>query len=578
MRKPLLFISIFWLLATNFTYGQERCGTIFDPSKVSPEVRQSVESFYSRVENPELQAMAPNNFNINSGVVLIPIVVHVVYNTAIENISDAQICSQIEALNQDFARRNPDRINTPAQFAGVAGNTEIQFYLATRDPNGNATSGITRTSTSVTSFDDDDGVKSNASGGRNPWDTNRFLNIWVADLNPGLLGYAQFPWDYAAKPNTDGVVVDFRAFGTTGAVMPPYHLGRTTSHEVGHWLGLRHIWGDDGGACTGSDGVNDTPNQGGNYTQLCPTGNMVSCGSNDMYMNYMDYTNDACMNLFTNGQKAVMRATLNTGGYRSNFSYSLPIISNSPEVCTSNKNYTLLNIPAGITVTGWSVTPANLFNVSSGTGTTATLRAANSSSAGQATLTFNIRGLCGIATVTKSLQVGKLQPGPITFGLIDPIMGKLYAAVSPVPGATSYNWYIDGVLTDSHSSGAQMQIPRNRCGMEYDVSVEAVNSCGVSLRTHRNAYVPCDEYYIISPNPASGLVTVSLDNNQLTSMGNKPFDQIRIYDMEGNLKISQKFDKAESASLDVSKLINGTYLIEISAGVHNERKQLLIQK
>jgi len=255
-----------------------------------------------------------------------------------------------------------------------------------------------------------------------------------------------------------------------------------------------------------------------------------------------------------------------------------PTVTGANVLCTTNSTYSIQNLPPGATAT-WVASPASLFTTSSGTGASATLKAANSSSVGEGVLTFTITNACGVTTVTKSIIVGKTKPSSINFYLIDPIMGKLYASTPAVPGATSYNWYLNGVLTEFHGTAAQLQIPRHVCGVEYDVSVEAVNSCGVSLRTHRNAYVPCDEYYVVSPNPASGSITVSLNNNNnISSMVNKSFDYVRIYDMEGNLKISQKFDKAESASLDVSKLINGTYLIEISAGVHNERKQLLIQK
>lgn len=240
MRKSILFAVLCWL-TINVTYEQQKCATIYDPSTVSLEIKESVENFYSRVENPDHQAMALNNFDPGSGTVLIPVVVHVVFNTTVENIINAQICSQIDILNQDFGRRNADRTQTPAQFAGVAGNTEIQFYLATCDPSGNVTNGITRTSTASTSFTSDNRIKSNITGGRNPWDTDRYLNIWVGDLVPGLLGYAQFPWDYAANPGTDGVVVDFQPFGNTEILTAPYYLGRTATHEVGHWLGLRHI-------------------------------------------------------------------------------------------------------------------------------------------------------------------------------------------------------------------------------------------------------------------------------------------------------------------------------------------------
>ncbi|MDX1908297.1 MAG: M43 family zinc metalloprotease [Bacteroidia bacterium] len=243
----------------------------------------------------------------------IPVVVHVVYNTASENISDAQILSQIAVLNKDFRRLNTDANNTWAQAA----DSEIEFCLATVDPNGNATTGITRTSTTRTSFSyTNDYVKFTAQGGKDAWPRDSYLNLWVCDLGSGLLGYAQFPGGAAA---TDGVVCDYLYFGTTGVATAPFNLGRTATHEVGHWLNLYHIWGDDGTSCTaGSDQVADTPNQADeNYG--CPSGAIISCSNGpagDMYQNYMDYTDDACMNLFTAGQAARMQAVFATGGAR----------------------------------------------------------------------------------------------------------------------------------------------------------------------------------------------------------------------------------------------------------------------
>lgn len=140
-----------------------------------------------------------------------------------------------------------------------------------------------------------------------------------------------------------------------------------------------------------------------------------------------------------------------------------------------------------------------------------------------------------------------MLPGPISSSLIDPTFGKLYAGIASVAGATSYNWYINGGLSTFHGTAAQFSIPRGVCDIEYDISVEEINSCGISSRSYANAYVPCDNYYMISPNPASGAIIVSSDNSKMSSAGNKTFDEVRIYDMQGNLKKHQKFDKVKSA-------------------------------
>jgi hypothetical protein len=265
----------------------------------------------------ESERQAPHQRTGN--VITIPVVVHIVYRTAAENISDTQVQSQIQVLNEDFRRQNPDASNTPSAFQSVAADAEIQFCLATRDPLGNPTTGITRTQTTKTSFSAmSNDVKYSSQGGRDAWPTDQYLNIWVCNLGSQILGYAQFPGGGAAA--TDGVVVDYRYFGRGGSAQAPYNKGRTATHEVGHWLNLRHIWGD---AQCGNDYVNDTPTQyGPNYG--CPSFPKPSCGNtSDMFMNYMDYTDDACMNLLTQGQKTRMRAVLNTGGFRASLASSL---------------------------------------------------------------------------------------------------------------------------------------------------------------------------------------------------------------------------------------------------------------
>jgi len=241
--------------------------------------------------------------------VSIPVVVHVVYNTSRENISATQIKSQIKVLNKDYRAKNMDRSKVPPVWTGLVTDVGVQFALATKDPNGKLTNGITRTKTTRTSFDTDDSVKSSATGGRNPWTTSKYLNIWVCTLANGILGYAQFP---GGPKKTDGVVILNTAFGITGTAAAPFNLGRTTTHEVGHWLNLRHIWGDTED-CSGSDFVADTPNAAGpNYGK--PTFPHISChnGPNgDMFMNYMDYVDDDAMFMFTTQQVARMQTALN---------------------------------------------------------------------------------------------------------------------------------------------------------------------------------------------------------------------------------------------------------------------------
>lgn len=304
MKAPYSMISflIFAFIATS-SFAQRNCGTM-----------EHLE--YQRADDPKLdynlekiekhtELFINNPVKAVNGVVTIPVVVHVLYNNSSENISDAQVLSQISVLNDDFRRTNSDADNTWSQAA----DSEIEFCMATKDPNGNATNGITRTSTSVSSFGLNDEMKYASSGGKDAWPTGDYLNLWVCDITSGYLGYAQFPGSGSAA--TDGVVIDYMYYGTTGTATAPFDLGRTATHEVGHWLNLRHIWGD--GACGVDDFVSDTPtSDAANYG--CATGHS-SCGSTDMVQNYMDYSDDACMNLFTGGQKDRMRALFD-GGFR----------------------------------------------------------------------------------------------------------------------------------------------------------------------------------------------------------------------------------------------------------------------
>jgi hypothetical protein len=264
-----------------------------------------------------------------TGVVTIPVVFHVVHNPAqpSQNISDAQIQSQIDVLNEDFRAKNADVVKVPAVWKSLVADARIEFVLASTDPDGNPTTGITRTPTTATSFHTfNDDVKSSATGGANAWPSEDYLNLWVCDdlrdeLGRAILGYAQFP---GGPPSTDGVAIIHSCIGTTGTAQAPFDLGRTATHEIGHWLDLRHIWGDDGGSCTGSDQVADTPNQADkNFGK--PAFPHITCNNGpdgDMFMNYMDYTDDAAMFLFTQGQSTRMDACLE--GPRASFLVASP--------------------------------------------------------------------------------------------------------------------------------------------------------------------------------------------------------------------------------------------------------------
>ncbi|HSD13635.1 MAG TPA: zinc metalloprotease [Flavobacterium sp.] len=239
-----------------------------------------------------------------NGKIEIPVVVNVLYKTAAQNISLAQIQSQIDVLNKDFNGANTDFNQVPALFSGVKANIGISFVLQ----------GVVRKSTNTTSWSTNDAMKKSPKG-IPPTTPSTVLNLWCCNMGGGILGYAQFPGGSSA---TDGVVIDDNAFGTTGTAAYPFNLGRTATHEVGHWMNLRHIWGD---ATCGNDMVADTPlHNTANYgAPAYPHYSTCSGTPVEMTMDYMDYTDDRAMYMFSEGQKSRMLAVFAAGGPRNSF-------------------------------------------------------------------------------------------------------------------------------------------------------------------------------------------------------------------------------------------------------------------
>jgi len=321
--RHFLPLSVFTLLLFRLpAIAQQGCRTVDykqDQLRKDPELAaraMDIERFTQqqvRHSSPIATGTANAAHNENSfATVTIPVVVHIVYNNSGQNISDAQVQSQIAVLNRDYSKQNPDTSRIPSYYRGLAADCGIRFALANVDTNGGATSGIVRRQTSQREFTYNDAVKFTARGGDDGWDRDRYLNIWVTNLSNGVLGYSSVPG--CAKPN-DGVVISYTAFGTMGTATAPFNLGRTATHEIGHWLNLIHIWGDAG---CGDDYVEDTPQQSA-ATHGNPSGMIISCGNTpygNLYMDYMDFTDDAGMHLFTYGQRDRMRALFAPGGFR----------------------------------------------------------------------------------------------------------------------------------------------------------------------------------------------------------------------------------------------------------------------
>lgn len=297
-----LFICLIGVFISSGLRAQLHCTTADYTQRQLSRSTEQAEAIRRADDFIRNRAVPASSSRIENGVIRIPVVIHNLYHTAAQKVTDEQVAAQLDVLNKAFRRQNADTVKTPAVFKGVAADCEIEFQLATADMHKQSTTGIIRKYSPVKTWTMDDQMKSAATMGADPWDTRYYLNIWVCPMER-FAGYSTLPGSAAEQ---DGIVLGFSAFGAGQ---------KTLVHEAGHWLGLKHIWGDE---YCGDDGVSDTPKQA-SYTTGCPTNIRVTCGNSptgDMYNNYMDFTNDACMNLFTLGQKARMQAAFQAGGPR----------------------------------------------------------------------------------------------------------------------------------------------------------------------------------------------------------------------------------------------------------------------
>ena len=497
--KNTIFFSLTIILATLFFSCKK------DKLVTSPEQDQNVEQVQTQacatteylkqqlIADPGLKsrmntieqgmAMRINDSKVaqrSSSIITIPVVVHVVYNLPEQNISDAQIQSQIDVLTEDFTKTNVDLINAPSAFQSLAANANIQFVLAKQDPNGNTTNGITRTYSSVTSFSSNNYVKFASYGGHDAWPSDQYLNIWVCNL--GLCGYATYP---GSAPSVDGVVVKYNCFGRTGILQTNYNKGRTATHEVSHWLNVHHIWGD---AQCGDDLVGDTPLQEkANYDHpIFPL--MSSCSNNsngDMFVNYMDYTADDVRNMMTQGQVDRINATLN--GPRASLLTSLG--SSSPSVISCNIP-TGLNaslITAGSCSINWISSGAVSYNVrykptasSTWINTTSTSTAVNLSNLISATgYEYQIASVCsgGVASAFSSSALFTTLSNAITCSIPSGLSATLITRNSATlkwtsTGATNYRVRYKSTISSTWVNATASTISLSVSGLSSSTTYE----------------------------------------------------------------------------------------------------------
>jgi hypothetical protein len=636
MKKFTLLMSAFVLLITTQLFAQRNCGTMEylqqqiqnDPNRL--QMMQEIEQH----TNQFVQSYQPGS----RSVITIPVVFHVVYNTAAQNISDALINAQIDQLNKDFARLNSDASNTPSVFQSLGANTEIQFCLAKRDPNGNATTGIIRKSTTVTSFSSNDNIKRNANGGDDPWPAANYLNIWTGNLSGGLLGYAQFP---GGDASTDGVVLLFSSVGsmTTPGTATNYNLGRTATHEVGHWLNLRHIWGD---ATCGNDLVNDTPVH---YTSNggCPAHpKSNSCGTTaEMFMNYMDYTYDNCMNIFTLGQSARMNAVLASGGARASLTSSLGCVPPSGGTsCGTPAGLGASSITSSSATISWSaVSGASSYNVQyktsaattwTTTSTTATSLSLTGLSA-STTYNYQVQAVCSGTAGSYSSAASFTTTAASTCSDIYESNNSLSAAksisnngsIQALIGSSTDNDYFKFTTT---SSAPKVKI--NLTNLPYDYDVRLYNSSGSQIGISQNGSTTPEQivynnsssaatYYVrvygyngafsttscytlsvatqasnfrddgtsiseeelsfinVYPNPNTGNFSIDYFSKNPAELN------IYIMDMTGRIVFSntqQVFDGMNTFQINMPDLSNGMYLLQIVNGDERRMKRFMIQK
>lgn len=590
MNKFFVF-TVLLIASKSFSQGfTNRCGTIADMNLIqtnTPNVYQSyldIEAFTANYITNQTQT---NSRLINgAGLIVIPVVIHVLHNGEAEgtglNISLATIQSQLDVLNEDFRRLNPDAINTPSAFQGVASDFGIEFKLACIDPNGNVTNGVVRKQVSASqynisvrtdgSYDDDAiGIKKSSTGDA-AWPTDHYLNIWVCKMNNGTAGYGTFPFHYSTYPQFDGIVIDKGAFGRNGGTTSGFDKGRTATHEIGHWLNLSHLWGNTISPqfnfdCFSDDLVGDTPQQK-TYNSGCPSFPEIlrKCNSVDpssMFMNYMDYTNDQCYNLFTNGQRLRARALFATGGPRATFLNNYFQIQTPTKVSCNGSVIKLFN-PTCATPT-WSIVSGNATIVSGQNTNSLTVSTPSPGS-------FVLRATGGNYIEDKTIDVVPFTSSDYTLVGNN---GSMYWCPNQTTsfsvsgqGATNYNWSLPTAWTMINNGGSYVVVraPSSTYPPTGTLSVSVTEPCGTIIAINKflayssSACSPSIPFTLY-PSPASTYVNIEVTNSQTNIAA------VQITDMYGNILINNQYSgNYTGVQIGVYALQNGPKIAKIYSG------------
>ncbi|MFM7015243.1 MAG: M43 family zinc metalloprotease [Bacteroidota bacterium] len=526
MKKWLLVFCLFPLLSVGQTY---RCVTdSLHQIKLATDIvyRLKFEQNQKQFLNFSLSKTATNDTNY-----IIPVVVHVIYhssNASVENISDEQVQSQIDVLNEDYNAINENIMDVPTIWQPLIRNSKIKFVLANIDTNGNYTNGITRTATSISSAFSifDNRIFSRVDGGDDVWNSSNYLNIWVCELENNILGFAAFPGTIS---NSDGVVINYKAFGRFKNTLAPYNFGRTATHEVGHWLNLMHIWGDDNGTCAMDDGISDTPKQANSNTR-CPsfpkTDACTDTAPGIMFMNFMDYTDDHCMMFFTNRQVERMKLALATSRHSlaNSNGWALPNINQNDISIDS------IELPVTYS-TNRCIQPK--------------IKVRNNGNASVANITFNYAVSAGISK--NYLWKDSIQPGETKEIILDEIAGDLGSNLLEVRILNNDFNHVNNYKSSSFR-------------------INSMTNFNCTISSSINVY----------PNPIS--------NNDLINLyftySESQKASIKIYSNDGKMVYTNDFkfnpqDKLEIANLN---LINGIYLLEFMGEINHDVKKFEVIK
>lgn len=632
MKKFSILLFLFAYTISANLYAQRNCGTM---EHLEMQLQQDL-GLLQRMENIERFTEEFSRTEENGRTVInIPVVVHVVYRTSAENVSDAMVQAQIDVLNADFRALNSDIGNTPSIFAGVVADCEINFCLAQRDPNGNPTNGITRTVTTRTSFSSNNYVKYTSQGGRDAWPAASYLNLWVCNLGSGLLGYAQFPGGAAA---TDGVVVLYSSL--PGGSAANYNRGRTATHEVGHWLNLRHIWGD---ATCGTDYVNDTPvhNTSNGGCPAYPHYSTCSGSPVEMTMNYMDYTYDACMYMFTAGQKTRMSALFAPGGARQSITSSLGCTPLNPNACGDASGLAASNVTQTSATLNWAAaTNAVSYNVQykptagstwTSTSTSSTSLAVSGLTSGSA-YEFQVQTVCSSTSTAFSASANFTTQSPVTCTNDSYESNETQATARSISVGSTYlpkicgSSDVDWFKFSNSNSKRNIRVTIKNLPANYDMQLYSSN--GTLLGTSQNTgtadegfiynSAPVGTYFVkiygnsgaqsnstytlkaetnrnsysgfryaegtqeemiventltIYPNPASGSVTMNYFsvNDEQVS--------VRVFDITGKNTFTQLKSISEGENyinLDISAFSKGIYFVEVSGNENRLTQKLVV--